>query len=181
MRQNSKRNAILKVACKLIREKGASKLTLDAVAKEAGVSKGGLLYHFPSKELLIQATLDDFLDRFDSDTNEEASRNTNLNNGWAQAYLIETFEISKEDLEMSAGILAAAANNPELLEPMRQRYLLWQSRMTAECKDPVEATVARLAADGLFFCDLFGFVPLDEKLRSDVLSYLMTMVEKREP
>ncbi|RXZ83101.1 TetR/AcrR family transcriptional regulator [Paenibacillaceae bacterium] len=180
MGQSSKRSEILKVACKLVSEKGASKLTLDAVAKEAGVSKGGLLYHFPTKEALIQATLDDFLNRFDSNTDEEASNNTKLNNGWAEAYLIETFEISKEDLEMSASILAAAASNPNLLEPMRQRYVLWQNRMIAECKDPVEATAARLAADGLFFCELFNFAPLDEKLRVDVLSYLQTMVKKRE-
>ncbi|MEK8130319.1 TetR/AcrR family transcriptional regulator [Paenibacillus filicis] len=180
MRPSFKRNEILKVACKLVSEKGASKLTLDAVAKEAGVSKGGLLYHFPTKEALIQATLDDFLNRFDSNTEEEASRNTKLNNGWAEAYLIETFEIGKEDLQMSASILAAAANSPDLLDPMRERYIMWQSRMMAECKDPVEATVARLAADGLFFCELFGFAPLDEPFRSDVLSYLQTMVKKRE-
>jgi len=180
MRQNSKRAALLKIACQLVREKGASQLTLDAVAKEAGVSKGGLLYHFPTKDALIQATLDDFLDRFDSDTEEEAVRNTNLNNKWAQAYLIQTFEISKNDLDMSASILAAAASNPELLEPMRKRYVRWQSRMTAECKSPVEATAARLAADGLFFCELFGFAPLDEQLRTDVLDYLQTMVSNQD-
>jgi AcrR family transcriptional regulator len=28
-------------------------MTLEAVAREADVSKGGLLYHFPSKEALI--------------------------------------------------------------------------------------------------------------------------------
>lgn len=53
--------------------------------------------------------------------------------------------------------------------------------MTEECKDPVEATVARLAADGLFFCELFGFAPLDDQLRSEVLAYLLTKVESREP
>ncbi|MFM9278209.1 TetR/AcrR family transcriptional regulator [Paenibacillus jiagnxiensis] len=179
MNRNSKRTDILKVACRLVREMGASHLTLDAVAREAGISKGGLLYHFPTKEALIQAALNDFLDRFDSDTDAEAASNTALNNGWAQAYLIKTFEISKDDLEMSFGILAAAASNPDLLAPMRQRYLLWQSRMTAECKDPVTATAARLAADGLFFCELFGFAPLDNQLRADVLSYLLTKVESK--
>ncbi|GGG60790.1 TetR/AcrR family transcriptional regulator [Paenibacillus radicis (ex Gao et al. 2016)] len=180
MAQQSKRSAILQVACKLVRERGASQLTLDAVAKEAGVSKGGLLYHFPTKEALVQAALDDFLNRFDSSTEEEASRNTKLNNQWAQAYLIQTFEINKEDLEMSFGILAAASSNPVLLEPMRQRYVEWQSRMAAECKDPVEATVARLAADGLFYCELFGFAPLEDGLRKDVLSYLLDMVKNRD-
>lgn len=55
MNRNSKRTTILQVACRLVRKLGASHLTLDAVAKEAGVSKGGLLYHFPTKEALIQA------------------------------------------------------------------------------------------------------------------------------
>ncbi|MFB9328095.1 TetR/AcrR family transcriptional regulator [Paenibacillus aurantiacus] len=181
MNRNSKRDKILMVACRLVREMGASHLTLDAVAREAGVSKGGLLYHFPTKEALIQAALNDFLDRFDSDTDAEATRNTALNNGWAQAYLIQTFDISKDDLQMSFGILAAAANNPDLLAPMRQRYDLWQSRMTAECKDPVEATVVRLAADGLFFCELFNFAPLEGQLRADVLAYLLTKVENKRP
>ncbi|QOR47901.1 TetR/AcrR family transcriptional regulator [Trueperella pecoris] len=34
-------------------EQGESATTLDAVAKRAGVSKGGLLYHFPSKAALV--------------------------------------------------------------------------------------------------------------------------------
>ena len=35
---------------------GERSATLDTVAKRAGVSKGGLLYHFPNKEALIAAT-----------------------------------------------------------------------------------------------------------------------------
>ncbi|MDT2241973.1 TetR/AcrR family transcriptional regulator [Paenibacillus larvae] len=50
----SKRQHILDAACRIVKELGAVHLTLDAVAKEARVSKGGLLYHFPSKEALIQ-------------------------------------------------------------------------------------------------------------------------------
>ena len=40
-------------------------MTLDAVAQRAEVSKGGLLYHFPSKEALLQAMLARLCDRFD--------------------------------------------------------------------------------------------------------------------
>ncbi|MCL4694718.1 MAG: TetR/AcrR family transcriptional regulator, partial [Candidatus Hydrogenedentes bacterium] len=36
-------------------EGGPSRLTLDAVAEKAGVSKGGLLYHFPTKDALVEA------------------------------------------------------------------------------------------------------------------------------
>ena len=41
-----------------IRRDGAAALTLDAVAAEAGVSKGGVLYHFGSKRALIDGLLD---------------------------------------------------------------------------------------------------------------------------
>ncbi|MDO8275460.1 MAG: TetR/AcrR family transcriptional regulator, partial [Serpentinimonas sp.] len=43
------RNALLEATNTVILRDGIAHLTLEAVAKEAGVSKGGLLYHFPSK------------------------------------------------------------------------------------------------------------------------------------
>ncbi|HRN83289.1 MAG TPA: helix-turn-helix domain-containing protein, partial [Hyphomicrobium sp.] len=43
------RHQLLDVAARLCLKNGLHGLTLDAVAKEAGVSKGGLLHHFPSK------------------------------------------------------------------------------------------------------------------------------------
>ena len=35
----------------------------------------------------------------------------------------------------------------------------WQDRVTAEGGDPVDATVARLAADGLWLAELLGMGP----------------------
>ncbi|HZB75928.1 MAG TPA: TetR family transcriptional regulator, partial [Solirubrobacteraceae bacterium] len=46
MARPSRREALLDAAIRVIRRDGAQKLTLDAVAAEAGVSKGGILYHF---------------------------------------------------------------------------------------------------------------------------------------
>lgn len=44
---------------------GIQNLTLEAVAEEAGLSKGGLLYHFPSKEALVAGLVDYFTERFE--------------------------------------------------------------------------------------------------------------------
>ena len=49
------RERILEAAERVVAEIGAARLTLDVVAQAAGVSKGGLLYHFPSKESLLGA------------------------------------------------------------------------------------------------------------------------------
>ena len=53
-----------------MRRDGPQALTLDAVAAEAGVSKGGLLYHFASKRELLDAMLMGFLEEFDREIAE---------------------------------------------------------------------------------------------------------------
>lgn len=52
------RDAVLDAFEELLIGVGERAATLDAVAKRAGVSKGGLLYHFPNKEALITAMLE---------------------------------------------------------------------------------------------------------------------------
>ena len=52
------REAVLDAFESLLIEVGERAATLDAVARRAGVSKGGLLYHFPNKEALIAVLLD---------------------------------------------------------------------------------------------------------------------------
>ncbi|WP_378942441.1 TetR/AcrR family transcriptional regulator [Mesorhizobium sp. ANAO-SY3R2] len=43
-------------------ENGFGKVTLDAVARQAGISKGGLLHHFATKKHLIRAMLVHYAD-----------------------------------------------------------------------------------------------------------------------
>jgi len=51
------RETVLAAARDVISREGASHLTMEAVATEAGVSKGGLLYYFPSKDALWRELL----------------------------------------------------------------------------------------------------------------------------
>ncbi len=53
----SNREKLLHAAVQVAVRDGIMAMTLDAVAQEAGVSKGGLLYHFRSKDELIAAML----------------------------------------------------------------------------------------------------------------------------
>ena len=52
------RDRILDAAAQLVGEVGSGRLTLDAVAERAGLSKGGLLYNFPSKEALLTGMIE---------------------------------------------------------------------------------------------------------------------------
>jgi AcrR family transcriptional regulator len=48
------REEILDATEAVIGREGVAGLTLDAVAAECDVSKGGLLHHFPSKDALVR-------------------------------------------------------------------------------------------------------------------------------
>ena len=62
MRSNNKRNKILEAAFTVVAEQGAIRLTIDAVAAESGFSKGGVLYHFRSKNALLTGMLAHLVD-----------------------------------------------------------------------------------------------------------------------
>ena len=63
-RRTNAREKILAAAAAVARETGPGSVSLEAVAGRAGVSKGGLLYHFPSKARLMQALVEHYLAEF---------------------------------------------------------------------------------------------------------------------
>jgi AcrR family transcriptional regulator len=142
----SRRAALLDAATTVIKRDGATALTLDAVAAEAGVSKGGVLYHFATKRALIDGLISRWLDDF-------AGR---LDDGdFASAY-VRACDISAADADAEVGLLAGMLEEPEVLEVARARYAEWMERILAEVGDPVDAWLLRLAADGLWYSDLLG-------------------------
>ena len=56
MARASKRDDVLEAVVTIIERDGLTAVTLDAVAAEIGMTRAGLLYHFPSREALIRAT-----------------------------------------------------------------------------------------------------------------------------
>jgi AcrR family transcriptional regulator len=58
------RTDLLETATRLVLDEGAVRVTLEAVAKTAGVSKGGLLYHFPSKDALVEGLVEHYATTF---------------------------------------------------------------------------------------------------------------------
>jgi AcrR family transcriptional regulator len=164
------RDRLLDAAARLLL-RDPSKLTLDAVAQEAGVSKGGLLYHFSSKSQLLDAVVDRWEASFQADIDAAADGEPG---GWIRAYA----GVSARDLadphtrEIDSGILAVLALQPERLETVRARYEGWQERIVDDGIDPIDATIVRLAADGLWFSELLGLAPPAEGLREQVLERL---------
>ena len=60
---------------------------------------------------------------------------------------------------------------------MHERYGKWQDLIAAWGGDAVDATVARLAADGLWLADLLGMAPPQGQLRGQVLARLLELCD----
>lgn len=69
-----RRAKILDEAIRLIGERGYNGLTIPELAKRCGLTNGGLLYHFGSKEELLRATLDEVERRLESAMRAYADR-----------------------------------------------------------------------------------------------------------
>ncbi|BAQ11644.1 transcriptional regulator, retr family [Bacillus sp. OxB-1] len=168
-----KKEELLEAASRIVNKKGVRYLTLNNVAKEAGVSKGGLLYYFPTKDSLIQGGLQYMLSEYTREMEEVASHDQAPGN-LLRAYIDVTVN---DEQPLTSNLLAAIAINPELLKSSQEWYLRWQEKIEENGVDPVMATIIRLAADGVWFNELFGFSFLDETFRERVVEKLMELSE----
>lgn len=177
------RHEILEGACRIYLSQGARHVTLENVAAEAGVSKGGLLYHFPSKEDLAVGMVEHRLQVFAADFHRALARESQHGEAgaWVRAYAQTTFGGDIKDDYIAAGILAAYALNPAYLDPVRLQYRRWQARFENNLLDPVLATLLRLVADGLWYSELLDLAPPDRRMRQKVLELLLALAGRDPP
>jgi AcrR family transcriptional regulator len=169
------RARLLDAAVDVVRRAGAQGLTLDAVAAEAGVSKGGLLYHFASKRELLDALVQRWLDGWQAELDADAA-----GDGFVAAFVRASHlgGAGGDERAAETALLAAMVAEPEVLAAARDRYATWQDRVEREGGDPIAATVARLAADGLWLADLLGLAPPQGELRDAVLARLLELAQR---
>ncbi|WP_420622521.1 TetR/AcrR family transcriptional regulator [Candidatus Poriferisodalis sp.] len=179
------RERILQAAIEVIRTDGAANLTLDRVAAAAGVSKGGFLYHFGSKDALMAGLLDETLAVLDDELDireasfraaDPAARGT-----FALAYLDYVREPYKAADDTSASILAAAALDDELLANTRETFERWQERLMRNDRlAETTGLLARIVGDGLWLIDLFGLAPPTKAERHEVLDLVSAMISDHD-
>jgi AcrR family transcriptional regulator len=174
---------LLDAAERLVVARGASHLTLDAVAQEAGVSKGGLLYHFPSKAALLEGMvrrhISDLEQRADRHAAAAASGHGPPSPACKVAGRLRALlDKGETHREMGAAMLAAAAGNPALMDPCRKSYRQVVDEM-AKCPQSFErAAVLHLAVDGLLMSDLLNLSPFTAEERRRVVEHMLNQVRE---
>jgi AcrR family transcriptional regulator len=172
------RERLLDAAADVLLTSGAENVTLIAVAERAGVSKGGLLHHFPNKKALVVALVDRLVSQFDT-----VLRTAGPEPGAAtRAYLTGTLQPTASTVgaatdRLAAALLAATLIEPSSLSPLRRTYEDWQQRLENDGIDPARATVVRLAVDGWWLARLLDMAPPRGQLHEQTHALLTRLIE----
>lgn len=175
------RERIIDAAEDVVIRDGVSKLTIEAAAHEAGVSKGGVLYHFPSRADLVTAMVRRFVVGFDADL-ERFGAHSGTPGDFCRAYLRATISPTTgpgdlRERRIGGALLAGVASDAELLRPLRERFSAWQAAVEGDGIGSDVASIIRLTADGLWLADLFELAPVTGALRDDVHDRLEALID----
>jgi AcrR family transcriptional regulator len=121
-------------------------LTLDAVAREAGLTKPGVVHHFPTKEKLVVSVMDHITDRWEADLIAQAPEATTpVEKLRSYVEYALTGDFDHSDLTFMV--------DPRIRDQLAER---WVTRLNPWFGDTLEGTAgqraslraARLLADG---------------------------------
>jgi AcrR family transcriptional regulator len=177
------RRSVLDAAAEIVQREGVAKLTLDLVAERAGLSKGGILHHFSTKDSLVAAMIEDVIAHFEADLARHMTGERGPGS-FARAFLracLDPDGVLTRTLKVSAGIIAAVALNTQLLAPLRVRYDEWRGRLENDGIDPAIAELVRSAVDGLWFTDVLDLAPPAASLRKRLFATLLELTYVRQP
>jgi AcrR family transcriptional regulator len=181
MKSEQTRARIRVAAAKVIERDGAGHLTLEKVAAEADLSKGGLLYHYPSKDALLQGLLDHLLENR-SGLVEELGSAKNVSNAALLNSLIDAdFDLPKDERIMAQGLIAASAENPELIAPAQRHVEAVFAQLGNSKATATSAHTIFLASQGLQFLELLGLLSLSTAERNEIRRHLKALTEELAP
>jgi AcrR family transcriptional regulator len=172
----SSRQKLLDAAVDIISRQGVQELTIDAVAAAAGVTKGGLIYHFKTKDELLGALVERMVDELDQRFQERAAGLGNTFGALLTALVDEAFDMSDSDRVLQANLLAAASSYPHLMPPVQAMFARIYERCAEDEGKAGQALVLAAAMDGFVLLDLLNLHRFKPEQRQAMRQTMLAMV-----
>ena len=144
----SARDRVLDAFEELLAEQSERAATLDAVAARAGVSKGGLLYHFASKEALVGGVLERFAGLVADDVDRMRA-----DEAGPVDYFLRTSIPTDSRFERAVVAVArlAQAADPRARDALADAQRVWLAALEEAVGDPLAARMVMLIGDGMYY------------------------------
>jgi AcrR family transcriptional regulator len=171
------RTRLLEAAIAVVTEQGVDAFTLDTVAQVAGVSKGGLLHHFASKEALITDLIAHVMTTFETEMEQalDPQEPPGTPGRWTRAYVRLSFTTDERARDLGVAYTLMVRRSPDLVASVSTSFTrIWEA-LEHDGLDPVDALLIRSAADGVYYNEVAGNPSLPEPLRTRLLDRLIDM------
>jgi AcrR family transcriptional regulator len=181
MRQ-SNRGKILDAAVAVVQRDGVTGVTLDSVAAEAGLTRGGLMYHFRGRDALLLAIHRHLAGQWEAGMVEAAGKpapDASAEERLAAYARVTTQSARRAELSL----IIEAATHPDYTEPWMDVLSRWTPSVDEAASDPAALTrfVAHLAADGLWMYESLTGKQLPPELRRQVAEHIGRTIESGSP
>jgi AcrR family transcriptional regulator len=171
------RDRILDAAEAVILESGGQNFTLDAVAERAGISKGGLVYSFATKDELVYAALEREVTHFQKAVGRRLGSGPHGPVELVLAHIEEALEEDDASTQKAAFLVTALVHAPEMLEPIRRYYRALLDPLRSKSGELREVRHALLAVEGIFLLRGLGFVEVSADELKSVLLHARDIVK----
>ncbi len=155
------REKLLDMAEEIVVTQGASALTIDAVAKAMGISKGGVQYCFGNKDALIDAMFERWGQSYD-EIFEKTVKGDDSPEGHVLAHMQAIHQHDKVAMAKGAALMASLLQTPEYLESTRQWYRERIANLDTSTEKGKRARLIFLATEGAFMMRYFGLMEIDD-------------------
>lgn len=168
---------VLQAAERIVQRQGAGSLTYDQLVKESGVTRGGITYHFPTKDLLLRALMERDMQQWEAMEKNLRPRIDNQEAADLIGSMRAMTRTSDEQRRFVAGMLSAITHDQELLEPIREMN---RERYEGQKGSPKEVNlmILELAAAGLFWQDITRCHEVPEAMRKKVIARLEALAKE---
>ncbi|TXM67692.1 TetR/AcrR family transcriptional regulator [Methylobacterium sp. WL120] len=155
---SDRKERLLQAASRVLLRHGVQALTLEAVAREARTSKGGLLHHFPSKARLRASLLDDLIARLQRDLLRFSAADPDPRGRRLRAYVQAL--VAPDPACNRPVILAALLADPEALRRWQGFSDAWLDP-DLNGIEPGRAHAVRALVEGSWLAIALGLGPAD--------------------
>ncbi|MDF3856354.1 TetR/AcrR family transcriptional regulator [Paracoccus sp. P2] len=163
---------------RVARRSGITGLSIDAVAKEAGISKSSVVYDCESKAGLLAAFIRHKMAQHQARFVEIRARREGEPNARLRALIDEYRRVpTDEELDMALLISASMGEHAECREIMREKLAGDAETVAAQAADRRRMLMALLTLHGMAFLEYFGFHRFDQETRDEILDELMAVAE----
>lgn len=172
------RDELMLAVERVARRRGIAGLSIDAVAREAGISKSSVVYDCTSKDGLLAAFTRHQMALHRAEFDTVLARHQGQPNAHLRAS-IEKFRTAptEEELAMALLISASMGENAECREIMRECLAEDADQIAAQAGNRAKMLRALLTLHGMAFLEFFGFYRFDDATRNEILDELMAVAE----